>query len=142
MRRGSTLSQGSAARTISGMRARSAICPRQPQEATGSLRASPPGQVSAKRPAARQLAPLPTGADKREAPARGELAPLAGVDGGADVAAVRRDHKRQGGGRATRGEGGGKEGDGGGDAAGGGITWRRSGKRVVSQYGRGKARNQ
>src|SRR4029453_10954615 len=59
----------------------------------------------------RQLAPLTTGADKREGPARGELSPLLGVHSGADVAAVRRDHKRQRGGRATRAEAGGKEND-------------------------------
>src|SRR5512133_2906733 len=64
-----------------------------------------------------QLPPHATGANKGEAPARRQLAPLAGVDGSADVAAVRRDHERQRRGRATRTEARGKEDDRGANAA-------------------------
>src|SRR4029450_258919 len=126
----------------------------------------------------RQLPPLTAGADKREGPARGELPPLLGVDGGADVAAVRRDHERQNRGRATRAEARGKEDDRGPNAPVVGavadvpaldpvahrsfrtVTWRSplpmfpamsqtrtrmkerpAGRRVGSQYGRGRAGN-
>ena len=46
-RLGSTCSQGSVAFAIDGIRARSAICPRQPQEWSGSRRPMPPGQMTA-----------------------------------------------------------------------------------------------
>ena len=61
----------------SGVRDRSAICPRHPQEWRGSRRPMPPGQTTAK------------------FPSRGQVAPLARVGGGPHVPTVRRDHERE-----------------------------------------------